>query len=218
MGGRIRTSLLHRPSWHPIRLSGNTTKGSLERLRTLRFKPRGTARFRRYELVSVCRNLAMEAPFQPPVSACLFWCLVFAVCIPVPVSAYILLGCGAYVGRILLIAHISARQALVEPKSDLIAQLDAAPSLPEVSVASDPSFYTSYRHVCRCFLLVWPSAPREHRRVRKTPSPSGGTVCRCSVTSSIRPVSAISTTSIRRHQRWGDSFVALGTFDNSTRQ
>jgi len=38
----------------PPRLAGNTTKGSLERLRALRFKPRGTARFRRYELVSVC--------------------------------------------------------------------------------------------------------------------------------------------------------------------
>ena len=39
-------------------------------------KPRGIARFRRYELVRV-RNLAMEAPFLPPVSAGLFWCLVF---------------------------------------------------------------------------------------------------------------------------------------------
>ena len=42
-------------------------------------KSRRTARFRRYELVSVCGNLAMEAPFLPPVSAGLFWCLVFCV-------------------------------------------------------------------------------------------------------------------------------------------
>src|SRR3954469_15006136 len=43
-------------------------------------KPRGTARFRRYELVSVCGISAMEAPFLPPVSAGLFLCLAFAVC------------------------------------------------------------------------------------------------------------------------------------------
>jgi hypothetical protein len=42
----------------------------------VRPKLRRTARFRRYELVSVCGNLAMEAPFLPPVSAGLFWCLV----------------------------------------------------------------------------------------------------------------------------------------------
>ena len=33
---------------------------------------------------SPCGELAMEAPFLPPVSAGLFWCLVFDVCPAVP--------------------------------------------------------------------------------------------------------------------------------------
>ena len=53
---------------------------------------RGTASFRRYELVSVCGIRAMESPFLPPVSADLFWCLVFDVLL---VSSALRL-CGAH--------------------------------------------------------------------------------------------------------------------------
>ena len=55
----------------------------------------------------------------------------------------------------------------------------------------------------------------QHRRARKAPSRSGGTVCRCSATSNIRLASGISTTSIRRRRKLGRlRLVALGTFDN----
>ena len=56
---------------NPLRLQRVTYEG--------RSTPRGTARFRRYELVSVCEIFAMEAPLLPPVSAGLFSCLVFDV-------------------------------------------------------------------------------------------------------------------------------------------
>ena len=54
------------------------------RLKRVKYEGRSkTAPYR--EVSQICaglrvRNLAMEAPFLPPVSAGLFWCLVFAVC------------------------------------------------------------------------------------------------------------------------------------------
>src|SRR6476646_4255980 len=81
---------------------------------------------------------------------------------PAPVSCLILLGCDAYLGRIFVDRAYQRSSGVGRTKINIIAQLDAAPGLPEVSVASDPSFYTSYRHVCRRFLLVWPSAPRRN--------------------------------------------------------
>ena len=79
-----------------------------------------------------------------------------------PCLAYILLGCGAYLGRIFVRRAYQRSSGVGRTKINIIAQLDAAPGLREVSLASDPSFYTSYRHVCRRFLLVWPSAPRRN--------------------------------------------------------
>ena len=74
-------------------------------------------------------------------------------------SCLILLGCGAYLGRIFVDRAYQRSSGVGRTKINIIAQLDAAPGLPEVSLASDPSFYTSYRHVWHRFLLVWPSAP-----------------------------------------------------------
>ena len=73
-------------------------------------------------------------------------------------TPYILLGGGAYLSKIVVgRAFIRARQPAVQPKSGkILAQLDAALGFPEVSLASDPSFYPS--HACRRFPLVWPSA------------------------------------------------------------
>jgi hypothetical protein len=82
-----------------------------------------------------------------------------------PCLAYILLGCGVYLGRIFVGRAYRRSSGVGRTKINIIAQLDASPGLPEVSLASDPSFYTSYRHVCRRFLLVSRSAtsPKERR-------------------------------------------------------
>ena len=119
-----------------------------------------------------------------------------------PCLAYILLGCGACLGRIFVRCAYQRSSGVGGTKINIIAQLEAAPGLPEVSPASDPSFYPSYRHVCRRFLLVWPSAPRRNTGAC---AKHGAPVAARSV---IRPVSAVSTTSIRRHQKVGETRLA----------